>query len=1254
MGCGCEKDKPKHGGKSFTKAVVEIVNPEKITLLRKVVIPASLGDETTIPPAVGDYHNVILTYEASKKVYLYSSDGIPTFISTDLDAIEDELERLGVALDEEINDRETAINQINSTIDNHTIQISNLSTGLDGETTSRQEADTNLQNQIDAISASSDVKDIVGTHQELERYDTTTLGDNDIIKVLQDETQDGATTYYRWDTETHAFSLIGEEGPYYTKAQADTLLSGKQDTLTAGENISIVNNVISSTAGTYSAGTGLELNGTEFSIDDTVALKTEIPTVNNGVLTIQKNGSDVTSFTANSGTNVTANITVPTDTAQLSNGAGFQTASDVAALVSGKQDVLTPGNNIQISGNTISATDTTYSAGNGLNLTGTVFSADTDILQTKLTPGNNITIENGVISSSGGEYTAGNGLELTNNVFAIDDSVVALKSDIPVISSASLTIQRNGVDVATFTTDSATPVTANITVPTNNAQLANGAGYQTASDVQSLIIGKQDVLTPGNNIQITGNTISATDTKYSAGEGLNLTGTVFSADTETLATRDYVDSSIPTDISELNNDAGYITNTVNNLTNYTPTTDLAEVATSGDYNDLINTPSIPTNVSSFTNDAGYLTNTNYATDTTGGVVKVGAGLQITNGVLSTTGGGVADAVEWANVLNKPTDVSYWNNDAGYLTSVSWNDILSKPTFATVATSGSYNDLSDKPTIPTVPTNVSAFTNDANYQNSSQVQSAIATAVGDITSFDYQVVQTLPATGVKGTIYLVSNSGTSPNIYDEYIYVNNSFEKIGTTEIDLSDYVTEETLDNALADYTTTSELATVATSGSYNDLTNKPSIPAAQVNSDWNAASGVAQILNKPTKLSQFTNDSGFITSYTETDPIFSASPAAGITSSDITSWDNKSDFSGDYNDLTNKPTIPAAQVNADWSATSGVARILNKPTIPSTTSDLTNDSGFITNAVDNLVNYTPTTSLAEVATSGSYNDLEDKPTIPAAQVNSDWNSNSGVSQILNKPTLATVATSGSYNDLSNKPTIPAAQVNSDWGANSGVAQILNKPTLATVATSGSYDDLEDKPTIPAAQVNADWNATSGVAQILNKPTIPTVPSAGTTASAVSTTASGGSATTWSKSDHVHSISSSTITSALGYTPYDSTNPSGYTSNTGTITGVSANGTSVATSGVANIPSATTSRYGVTQLSSATNSTSTSLAATPSAVKAAYDLANSKQNQLTAGTGIDITNNVISATAVANTFASYQNGTLYITNSARNADTENF
>ena len=65
-----------------------------------------------------------------------------------------------------------------------------------------------------------------------------------------------------------------------------------------------------------------------------------------------------------------------------------------------------------------------------------------------------------------------------------------------------------------------------------------------------------------------------------------------------------------------------------------------------------------------------------------------------------------------------------------------------------------------------------------------------------------------------------------------------------------------------------------------------------------------------PTNVSAFTNDAGYITGYTETDPIFTASAAHGISSSDITNWNNKSNFSGSYNDLTNKPTIPTISPN--------------------------------------------------------------------------------------------------------------------------------------------------------------------------------------------------------------------------------------------------------------------------------------------------------------------------------------------------------
>lgn len=57
---------------------------------------------------------------------------------------------------------------------------------------------------------------------------------------------------------------------------------------------------------------------------------------------------------------------------------------------------------------------------------------------------------------------------------------------------------------------------------------------------------------------------------------------------------------------------------------------------------------------------------------------------------------------------------------------------------------------------------------------------------------------------------------------------------------------------------------------------------------------------------------------------------------------------------------------------------------------------------------------------------------------------------IEDKPSFATVATSGSYNDLSNTPTIPDAPVQSDWNESnsSSLAYIANKPTIPTVPSN--------------------------------------------------------------------------------------------------------------------------------------------------------------------------------------------------------------
>ena len=153
-------------------------------------------------------------------------------------------------------------------------------------------------------------------------------------------------------------------------------------------------------------------------------------------------------------------------------------------------------------------------------------------------------------------------------------------------------------------------------------------------------------------------------------------------------------------------------------------------------------------------------------ETLGGI-KVGAGLQISEqGTLSATGGGTADSVAWENVQDKPTTI------AGYgITDAKINNKTITLGANTV----------------TVPTDNNQLTNGAGYQTASDVESAINDAIGDITGFEFQIVDELPGTGQKGVIYLISNSGTGQNIYDEYIWTGTGYEKIGTTDVDLSNY-----------------------------------------------------------------------------------------------------------------------------------------------------------------------------------------------------------------------------------------------------------------------------------------------------------------------------------------------------------------------------------------------------------------------------------------------------------------------------------
>lgn len=143
--------------------------------------------------------------------------------------------------------------------------------------------------------------------------------------------------------------------------------------------------------------------------------------------------------------------------------------------------------------------------------------------------------------------------------------------------------------------------------------------------------------------------------------------------------------------------------------------------------------------------------------------------------------------------NFVTDANYVHTDNNFTTTLK-NKLNGIATGAEVNVQSNWSQTTTTADdyIKNKPTKVSDFTNDSNFQTQAQVQQAINDAIGQITGLSFEIVQTLPATGTAGTIYLVPNSGSAPNIYDEYVWVTSggsgSFEKIGTTDVDLSGYV----------------------------------------------------------------------------------------------------------------------------------------------------------------------------------------------------------------------------------------------------------------------------------------------------------------------------------------------------------------------------------------------------------------------------------------------------------------------------------
>lgn len=128
----------------------------------------------------------------------------------------------------------------------------------------------------------------------------------------------------------------------------------------------------------------------------------------------------------------------------------------------------------------------------------------------------------------------------------------------------------------------------------------------------------------------------------------------------------------------------------------------------------------------------------------------------------------------------PTDNAELQNGAGYQTA---QQVSAAVAAATEPIQGSVSAIEGK--IP------AAASTSNKLMDTAAVNAAIAAAVAGIHGISFEVVQTLPASGDTGTIYLVPHSGgVTRNVYDEYIWLGSSWELLGTTEVDLTGYATE--------------------------------------------------------------------------------------------------------------------------------------------------------------------------------------------------------------------------------------------------------------------------------------------------------------------------------------------------------------------------------------------------------------------------------------------------------------------------------
>ena len=343
---------------------------------------------------------------------------------------------------------------------------------------------------------------------------------------------------------------------------------------------------------------------------------------------------------------------------------------------------------------------------NGTTLSGNQTSSQLGLYGTNNTPPYPVTSVNGqtgnVVIPTGGNVDSVNGktgvvvlsaadVGALSNTTVIPDKTSQLDNDSGYITDSALTGYAKKTEIPTKTSEltndsgyitntALEPYAKTVDIPTKTSQLNNDSGYITANDVpvKSVDGATGDVVT--NAVKTTTQTLTDAQ-KQQARTNIGAGTSSFDGNYNSLTNK----PTIPTKTSQLTNDSGFITDAA--LTGYAKTTDIptktsqldndshyitaneapvtsvnsktgAVQLNASDVGALPDTTVIPSKTSQLDNDSGFITDIPIASATQLGGIKVGAGLSVTeNGVLSATGGGTADAVEWNNVLDKPTTIA---------------------------------------------------------------------------------------------------------------------------------------------------------------------------------------------------------------------------------------------------------------------------------------------------------------------------------------------------------------------------------------------------------------------------------------------------------------------------------------------------------------------------------------------------------------------------------------------------------------------